>query len=401
MRVLIVSDFGFLTGGSERVNVELREGLKARGHDVRIFASRARTAPPTVPFEAEFSCFGSTGWSRRVLPMVNPSAWLNLRRALRSFQPDVVHVRMFLAQLSPLILPVLRGRPAVLHLGSYHLVCPLATRILPNGSSCYHVPGIACYREGCVGPGGLLRTTVQQRAWSRWRSVFRLIVANSQAMAQALRDGGLSVDTVIPNGTRIVEPRPPLGDPPVIAYAGRLVSTKGVDDLVEAMSLVAQRVPQARLLIVGDGPDRGRLEEMVRRSPVREQVTLHGHVQSAALYQLLRNAWVQVLPSRFREPSSNVLPEAMMRGSAVVATATGGTPEIVQHGVTGFLVPPGNPVELATRIVELLSNRDLAERMGAAGRRVALADFTTDRMIDRFEAAYRALVTDPKPVAIG
>jgi glycosyltransferase involved in cell wall biosynthesis len=220
-------------------------------------------------------------------------------------------------------------------------------------------------------------------------------------MAQALRDGGLSVDTVIPNGTRIVEPRPPLGDPPVIAYAGRLVSTKGVDDLVEAMSLVAQRVPQARLLIVGDGPDRGRLEEMVRRSPVREQVTLHGHVQSAALYQLLRNAWVQVLPSRFREPSSNVLPEAMMRGSAVVATATGGTPEIVQHGVTGFLVPPGNPVELATRIVELLSNRDLAERMGAAGRRVALADFTTDRMIDRFEAAYRALVTDPKPVAIG
>jgi glycosyltransferase involved in cell wall biosynthesis len=153
------------------------------------------------------------------------------------------------------------------------------------------------------------------------------------------------------------------------------------------------------LLIVGDGPDRHRIEELVRRSPVRAQVTLHGHLDRPSLDHLLREAWVQVLPSRFREPSSNVLPEAMMRGSAVVATATGGTPEIVQHGVTGFLVPPGNPAELAGRLVEVVGNRDLAERMGAAGRKVALAELTTERMAERFEATYRALVTAPAPVA--
>jgi glycosyltransferase involved in cell wall biosynthesis len=306
---------------------------------------------------------------------------------------------MFLAQLSPLILPALRGRPALLHLGSYHLACPLGTRILPDGSACNYHPGVACYRQTCVGPVGLLRTAVQQRAWSRWRSVFRLLVANSQAMALALRDAGLEVDTVIRNGTRIVEPRPPLGDSPIIACAGRLVPAKGVDDLLAAMPLVAQRAPQVRLLIVGDGPDRHRIEELVRRSPVREQVTLHGHLDRPSLDHLLREAWVQVLPSRFREPSSNVLPEAMMRGSAVVATATGGTPEIVQHGVTGFLVPPGNPAELAGRLVEVVGNRDLAERMGAAGRKVALAELTTERMAERFEATYRALVTAPAPVA--
>ncbi len=401
LRVLILSDFGYATGGSERVNVELREGLKRRGHDARIFASRAPSAPANAVFEADFSCFGSTGWSRRVLPMANPSAWLNLRHALQAFQPDVVHVRMFLAQLSPLILPLLRGRPALLHLGSYQLACPLGTRILPDGSGCRYPPGVACYRQACVGPVGLLRTAVQQGAWSRWRSLFRLIVANSQAMAQALRDAGLHVDTVIRNGTRIVEPRPPLGDSPIIACAGRLVPAKGVDDLLAAMPLVAERVPGVRLLIVGDGPDRHRIEELVRRSPIREQVALHGHLDPPALNRLLRDAWVQVLPSRFREPSANVLPEAMMRGSAVVATATGGTPEVVQDGMTGFLVPPGNPLALAERLVEVVGNRDLAERMGAAGRKLALAELTTERMTERFEAAYRTLVTAPGPVATG
>jgi glycosyltransferase involved in cell wall biosynthesis len=82
----------------------------------------------------------------------------------------------------------------------------------------------------------------------------------------------------------------------------------------------------------------------------------------------------------------------MMRGTALVATKTGGTPEIVRDGVTAYLVEPGDPVALGDRLLAVLGNRDLAERMGAAGRQVALNELTTDRMIDRFEEIYRELI---------
>jgi glycosyltransferase involved in cell wall biosynthesis len=392
MRILILSDSGVLGGGSERINVELRAGLRARGHDARIFASRAGIAPPALPFIADYSCFGTTGWSRRILPMVNPSAGVSLRRVLREFKPDVVHVRMFLAQLSPLILPVIQGIPAVLHLGSYHLVCPTATRILPDGSDCTHRPGIACYQERCVGPGGLLRITIQTRAWARWRSGFGLVVANSQAMARELEVAGLEVDQVIVNGTAPVPPRPPLTGSPLAACAGRLLATKGVDDLLDAFPQVLQEVPDARLLIVGRGPHRSHLAERIARSGMASLVELRDHVARPRLDDILGDAWVQVLPSRFREPSSNVLPEAMMRGTAVVATATGGTPEIVRDGKTGYLVPAGRPDELAKKLALLLRDRPLAERMGSEGRRIALEEYTTDRMVEQFEAAYRMLL---------
>jgi glycosyltransferase involved in cell wall biosynthesis len=165
-----------------------------------------------------------------------------------------------------------------------------------------------------------------------------------------------------------------------------------VDDLLEAFALVVQQAPLARLLIVGDGPDRGRIQELLERSSIGKQVELREFVPRPPLDELLQDAWVQVLPSRFREPSANVLPEAMMRGTALVATATGGTPELVRDGVTGYLVPPGQPAALAARLAQLLTDRPLAERMGAAARQIALAELGSERMVTQFESAYRELI---------
>jgi glycosyltransferase involved in cell wall biosynthesis len=239
---------------------------------------------------------------------------------------------------------------------------------------------------------GLARTLVQLRAWRNGRGVFRLIVANSHALAETLAANDIAVGAVIGNGTRVVQARPPLREPPTAAYAGRLVPMKGVDDLLRAMELVRREVPEARLLIAGDGPDRARIERLRAASPVRDAVTMLGHVERPRLDDLLGIAWVQVLPSRYREPFANATAEAMMRGTAVVATATGGTPEVVRDGATGFLVPPGNPEALAARLVQVLRRRELAESLGAAARAAALAELTTARMVDRFEEAYRRMV---------
>jgi glycosyltransferase involved in cell wall biosynthesis len=166
---------------------------------------------------------------------------------------------------------------------------------------------------------------------------------------------------------------------------------KGVDILVRAMATLVRTRPDARLIIAGDGPERANLTALAGSLGVSDVVQFAGHVARPALDELLGVGWVQCVPSRYLEPFANTIVEAMMRGTAVVASAVGGTPEIVRDGVTGYLVPSGDAPAVADRLLRLLERRDLAEQMGAAGRAIALADFTVDRMVDRFEQVYLRL----------
>jgi len=395
MKILLVHDYGVLAGGAERITFDLRGGLRARGHDARLFASTAQ--PLSLPNEADDTCYGTTAWPQRFLQVANPFAERALRRVLAAFRPDVVHVRMFLTQLSPRILPVLAKVPALLHLGGYHTICPLGTRILPDESECTFRAGVECYRQGCISSLGLARTLLQLGSWRRHRRVFRRIVANSHALAQTLRANDVDVSEVIPNGTRVIAARPSLGERPTIACVGRLVARKGVDVLLDAMRIVVGRVPGAHLLIAGDGPDRARIEGLVGSMSLASCVTMRGHVAGPQRDAQLSTAWVQAMPSRYAEPSANVIAEAMMRGTAVVATNIGGTPEMVRDGVTGFIVPPASAPQLADRLLLLLGDRALSERMGAAGRNVALAELATGRMIDRFESTYAEILQPAEP----
>jgi glycosyltransferase involved in cell wall biosynthesis len=109
------------------------------------------------------------------------------------------------------------------------------------------------------------------------------------------------------------------------------------------------------------------------------------------LEQHFNTAWVQAAPSRWEEPFGNVATEAMMRGTAVVASAFGGLAEIVRNGETGFLVPPGEAAALAQALLRLVSDREAAERMGQAGRVVALTTFSQERVVERFVELYHRI----------
>jgi len=153
MKVLVVHDYGTLSGGAEHVSVLLRDGLRRRGHDARMFASTAR--PLRIENVADYACYGTTSRGRKVLQAANPWAARRLRMVLREFGPDIVHLRMFLTQLSPLILRPLAGFRTLLHVSSYEMICPLLVKTLPDGSSCRRVVGMACYGEGCVSLMGI------------------------------------------------------------------------------------------------------------------------------------------------------------------------------------------------------------------------------------------------------
>jgi glycosyltransferase involved in cell wall biosynthesis len=231
---------------------------------------------------------------------------------------------------------------------------------------------------------------VQMKLMERWRDAFNLIVANSEAVKGSLMAEGIGPVEVVWNGVPVRPARPPLSDPPTIVFAGRLVREKGVDVLVRAFSTVVRELPEARLLLAGDGPERDRIRALIDAG-LSANVTVLGQTPHGELERISEKAWVQVVPSLFDEPFGIVATESMMRGTAVVASRSGGLAEIVGDGQTGLLVPPGDPAALAGALIELLSNRPLAEAMGREGREVVLKHFTEDRFVDEFEQLYRRL----------
>jgi glycosyltransferase involved in cell wall biosynthesis len=389
MKILLINDYGAPFGGAEALTFALRDALRRQGHDARLFASCAGTASDS---QADYLCLGTLSRFRTLLQVVNPWAYVRLRRVLREFQPDVVHVRMFLTQLSPLILPLLWKIPALYHVVWYRPVCHTGTKLLPNRSLCQDQAGLACYRNGCVPLRDWGCLQVQMWLWKRWRAVFNRIVANSSAVQEYLLADGLIPVEVIYNGV-VVAPAVQLwASRPLAVFAGRLVPEKGVDVLLRAFAVVARRLPEARLLIAGEGPERAPLVALAEALSLTEQVSFLGRLPKEQLESRFARAWVQVVPARWAEPFGLVAVEAMMRGTAVVASGTGGLQEIVDHGKTGYLVPPDDPCALAEQLTEVLSDETKARAMGCAGRHLAQERFSLNGQCEQFVFLYQQML---------
>lgn len=387
MKILLITDYSTPIGGAERNTVTLRDGLRERGHEARIFS----TIPLTEGHGfADYECFGTVGRARTLLQSANPWAYTELRRALSDFRPDVVHVRMYLTQLSPMILPLLRSVPSLYHVVWLRAVCPVATKILPDGSSCSVPWGWPCWRNSCLPLRDFAPLMLQMHLARHWRDVFQRVVANSEAVRAELMTGGFEQVEVVWNGVPVVPQRPPLRDPPTIAFAGRLVAQKGCDILIRSLARLPN--PSTRLLIAGDGPERCALERLVIAERLEGRVDFLGHLGSSELEQVLAPAWVQAVPSRYAEGFGLVAAEAMMRGTAVVGSDCGGLAELLERCPSGFPVAPGRVQALGTGLAPLLEDREKADLWGREARRFALKELAQERCVSRFLEIYSAML---------
>ena len=157
----------------------------------------------------------------------------------------------------------------------------------------------------------------------------------------------------------------PLPDRPAALFVGVLERYKAVDVLAEAWRLAAPRLPDASLYLVGRGTLRDVAERLVAELPA--QTSWRESISSAEVAQALDAATVLVLPSR-SEGLGRVVIEAFCRGRGVVGSRVGGIPDLVEEGQSGLLVPPEDAPALAAAMVRVLSDRGLAERLGATGR---------------------------------
>lgn len=271
-----------------------------------------------------------------------------------------------------------------------------------------HVPHVWHIREN-IEPGKSRRFFLGDKVARRLiKSFSHRIIVNSEAVGKAYLDtaGNAGKVRVVYNGVALDlydddVPAPALRQKLGIPSTARLVGMvaqmeprKRHEDFLKAAAIVQQSVPDSFFLAVGgdlNGSEYGQaVGKLLQESGLTKRLVWLGHYDK--IHEVFKAIDLLVLPSE-EEPFGRVVIEAMAARKPVVATAVGGIPEIVVDGVTGFLVPPRSPADLASSITRILGDPQLAEAMGQAGRRRVEQHFTAERYVDNIEAIYQELLS--------
>jgi glycosyltransferase involved in cell wall biosynthesis len=175
----------------------------------------------------------------------------------------------------------------------------------------------------------------------------------------------------------------------VVGWFGRMTAVKRTDDLLDALAALRERGVDALLLLVGDGADRERLERLAHGRGLAQSVLFLGYQQDVARWY---HACDAIVLTSANEGTPVTLIEALASSRPVVATRVGGVPDVVDDGVTGYLVRPGDTHAVAERLAMLAADPELRRRMGAAGRERVLRRYAVDRLVDDVDRLYRSLL---------
>ena len=371
MKVVYLST-GLTYGGAERQLVRLATCLKARGWEVRVVS----LTPPKAYVE-DLERAGIPVLSlgiRRKLPDPRPA--LQFVRLLRKWRPQIVHSHMVHANILARVARIFAPVPVLI--STAHSIDERGRR----GSG-----RLRTFLYRITDPLCDLTTQVTQAGLDRY-------VRIGAAPQHKIRyyPNGVDTERFCPNFEVRVKLRKELGLGEAFVWlaVGRFDPPKDYPTMLRAFSVVAQRYPNARLLIAGDGPLKPSMSVLARELGIARCVPFLGirrdvpELMNAADAYVMSSAW---------EGMPMVLLEAHASGLPVVATNVGGNREVVLPEKTGFLVPPKNPEALAEAMLRLMAlPEEERRRMGEAARQHIEANFSLDRVVDQWEALYRELL---------
>ena len=353
-------------GGAEKQLSLLATGLARDGWDVHVCV-----LTHTGPLEAQLQAAGVPVTHIDKRWKIDPFAFRRLKREIQRLRPDIVHTWLFAGNSY--------GRQAAFAAGVRHVIAG----------------------ERCVDPWkGMLQLGIDRYLARRTER----IVTNSSGVRDFYASKGLPAEkfTIIPNG---IAPFAPPANQPVtraallqelglpqdarlIGAIGRLWSQKRVKDIIFAADLVKCVRDDGHFLIIGDGPQRSRLERYAEQVCVPEMVHFLG--ERSDVPRILPHLDLLMLASSY-EGQSNAIMEAMSAGIPVVASDIPGNRDLVVPEQTGYLVDVGDRAALAQKALMILDDSTLASRLGSAGRERMRKEFSIGQMVQRHEELYRAL----------
>lgn len=380
MRVVQIMNWHRFGGGSDFMARATAEILRTRGHDVYMMAHNSNAFDTSVVGRMQACVRG----------VYSRSARREMRDVIQEFMPDIVHVHEVYPAHSPWVLRDCRaaGVPVVMTCHDFRLTCPLSTHI-SRGEPCHrctHGSTLPCFTRNCRGnrfeSAAFAARAGVAKAFRLFEKNVDLFVTPSAFVREKLIAGGLPADRlhVVPNMTRATKTVVDPAHGQYAAFVGRVAPEKGIETLTEAAWRTA--IP---LRIAGHA-------EAVPDS-VPPNVFWVGHLSGPQLAEFYANAKFVVVPSRWFEAFGLVVAEAMMLGLPVIAANAGALPEIVEHGVTGFLFNPGDAQDLARLMMTLWKDSALCRKLGAAARTKALQHYTAKQYYANLIRAYKSAVS--------
>lgn len=400
----------YLRGGSERVFFEHMKLLTSKGHQVLPFSVK-----DAHNFETEFERFfvQSMDFSD------NQSLIRKIRTALRiiyslenkrkiealieTYPPDVTHFHNIYHRISPSVLQIVKSRdiPVLLTVHDYKLICPVyrlyrdsAVCELCKGKRFYH-----CLVHRC-NKGSMILSLVSctelyiHNLLNLWSDKVDYFITPSQFMKHKLIEFGFDERKIvhIPNFIYVDDYIPNYDSENYLIYFGRLSDEKGIPTMIKAFELLNSK--KTELLIVGDGPLRTQLEAEVKTKGLGN-IKFLGYLAKDRLLPVLGGAMASILPSEWYENAPMSVMESFAMGKPVIGARIGGTEEMIEDGMNGYLFESGNPEDLAEKISLLLSKtkEDVIE-MGMLARKKAEEKYNAESHYHKLMSLYDKVLSE-------
>ena len=408
MKVLLVNKYNFIKGGADKYFLDLADLLATTpGIEVAKFCMTHASHLPDKHDTYFLSGFNFDHFRLKDFTkylsrtFYSWEARRHFAALLDEFQPDVIHIHNIYHHISPSILieAKLRKIPVVMHVHDYKLICP-NYKLFHHGKideSCRGGKYYRCVTHKCFKDSYLKSFLVTAEMYFHHRLLkiyeknIDLYLTPSRFVEHKLVEWGIAARKVQTLyhfvETKGIEPHYELGK--YLLYFGRLDQEKGVNILIRALAKTKSQVP---LKIVGAGPERKHLEELVAELNLTTRVEFVGPKYGDELQTIIREAYLIVVPSIWYEVFGLVILEAAALGKFVIASDIGGIREAVESSRSALLVPAGNAHELATKLDWSLANPKAVSDFAHEARGFVERKFTAEDHLKNLLGIYRELI---------
>lgn len=360
MKILQVNKFLYHKGGADKYCLILIEELEKIGFDIAVFGmsdERNIESKWKKYFSENIDYYKSGNYLKIASRFIwNREAAKKFAAILDDFKPDLIHAHNIYHQLSPSILFEAKKRniPVVLTLHDYKLICPnyLMFSRGKHCEKCLKRPYLNCITSNCYNsyPRSILaalESFLHNKIWHSYQKNVDLFISPSNYLKEKMIQAGWDKEKI----TVLINPAPSYkfnNSGQNLLYIGRLSKEKGVDTLLKALTETKETLD-----IAGTGPEEDNLKNLCQKLNLSDRVIFHGQVLGANLEKLRNEAKAIILPSVWAENMSLVLLESLASGKIIIASNTGGTPELIENEKTGFLFTAGDSKMLAEKIKHL------------------------------------------------
>ena len=402
MRILLANKFHYLKGGSEKYYFELGKLLKEHGHQIAFFSMQNDKNIKTNEKEYLVDEIDlNVGSKLKAIDVIySRKNKKEMLKAIKDFQPDIIHLNNFQRQLSESIVEAAKEKniPVVFTAHDLQTICPSITMLDNNKNICELCKNgkyLNCIKKKCV-KNSLLKSILAsiEGKFYRVKKVYNKeidwIVTPSEFYKQKMIEDGIGEKhiTAIHNFIELDKYNLEIQDDGYGLYIGRLSKEKGIFNLIEAFS----NIKNQRLYIVGEGPERKRIESIITEKGLNDKIILVGYINQEEVKEYLRKARFVVVPSIWYENCPYSVMEALAIGKPVIGADIAGIPELVKDKVNGFLYKYDSILDLKSKMEIMYENPELAKKYGKNGKEIAVENYGKEKYYNEIIEIYKKLL---------